>query len=181
MDRYTYELVHKAVGTAKRISPPYCGPYALCEKAKILLNPVNCGTQEGCIKGFYQRILRIKHITYNADLPDEILRQVLWHEIGHAFLHSNERCFDTSFLNSRETKELQANLFAAEIQVDDDCVQEALMVGSTFERAARELDIPEEILDFKLRMMVYRGYRLPEVPTYTASTYLRGNKICSPY
>ena len=56
---------------------------------KILLLAEAMGNFPKACKGFYLCKARQQVITLNSDLPVELQRIILMHEIGHAVLHRN--------------------------------------------------------------------------------------------
>ena len=62
-------------------------PVRLAKAMKIIDSYKPLGTDSGCIKGFFIITNRIKHITINSDLPEELQKVILAREIGHAVLH----------------------------------------------------------------------------------------------
>ena len=68
--------------------------------------------------------------------------------------------------------EKDANLFAAEYLLHDDDVLETLNADNTFFSSAAQLRVPVELLDFKFRLMKWRGYKLVEPPISARSNFL---------
>lgn len=92
-----------------------CGtrsPYELCKKLDITIMYRDIGE----IKGFFTKALNKKYIVVN-ELLDEISQElVLCHELGHAYLHSNEEAlFLKAGLGYSNVFEDEANLFAVEL------------------------------------------------------------------
>ena len=73
--------------------------------------------------------------------------------------------------------EKDANLFAAEFLLDDDDVLNALNADNTFFSAAAQLYVPIELLDFKFRVMKWKGYKLVEPPIMSRSNFLRDIEV----
>ena len=98
-------------------------------------------------------------------MPEEVQRIILAHEIGHAVLHkeqlANLKAFHDFALYDTATRyEYEANLFAAELLLDDEEVIGKLNEDSFFFGAARELYVPPELLDFKFRILKTKGLTL---------------------
>ena len=151
-------------------------PYRLCEAMAIKLIRASLGTAPDAIKGFFLESHRIKTITINADLPEAIQRIITSHEIGHAVLHCNtgiHAFHDFSLFDESVAFEKDANLFAAEYLLDDEDVFETLNADATFFTAAAMLKVPAELLDFKFRLMKWRGYKLVEPPIRSQSCFLK--------
>ena len=90
-----------------------------------------------------------------------IQRVILAHEIAHSVLHAN---ITAAFH--------EANLFAAELLLSDDCVLNALNEDQFFFQAAKALYVPAELLDFKFRVMKRKGYKL-ESPIVSHGNFLK--------
>ena len=69
--------------------------------------------------------------------------------------------------------EKDANLFAAELLLEDDEVLQALNEDNTFFTAASMLNVPAELLDFKFRVMKWKGYKIVEPPIISRSNFLK--------
>lgn len=80
--------------------------------------------------------------------------------------------FDESSMMEKE-----ANLFAAEFLMDDRDVLCALNRDTTFFTAAAMLRVPAELLDFKFRVMKWKGYKLIEPPITASSKFLRDMEV----
>ena len=139
-------------------------PFRLAKAMKIMIRLVPMGFYEGCCKGFFMVHRRMKHITINSDLPEELQRIVLAHEIGHAVLHPGDAAIaafhEITMFDDTKVKEYEANIFAAEMLLKDEDVLEALNGDMFFFQAARALFVPAELLDFKFRVMKRKGYKL---------------------
>ena len=105
------------------------------------------------VKGFFIRSSRVKVITINSDLPETVRRFILAHELGHAVLHGNSGCstfHDVTLYDDSSATEKEANLFAAELLMNDEDVLTMINHDGTFFSAAAVLGVPMELLDFKL-------------------------------
>lgn len=80
--------------------------------------------------------------------------------------------FDESSMMEKE-----ANLFAAEFLMDDRDVLRALNRDTTFFSAAAMLRVPAELLDFKFRVMKWKGYKLIEPPINANSNFLHDIEV----
>lgn len=123
--------------------------------AKVWLRPL------GGLKGFYVFENEKRYIVINNQL-DEITRRVVCaHELGHDMLHRELSAGgireNTMFLESNKT-EREANLFAAEMLLTDRSVLSELEYISSPEAAAYELNVPLELLEYKLEILNHKGY-----------------------
>ena len=123
---------------------------------------------------------RIKTITVNSDLPEIIQKIIVAHELGHAMLHrtSSVQAFhEVVMYDSSSIKEKEANLFAAELLLEDGEVLEALNQDVTFFSAAAQLRVPMEMLDFKFRLLKWKGYKMLEAPIQVNSNFMRNMEV----
>ena len=155
-------------------------PFRLCHDMGIILLPQALGKAPDAIKGFFLENRRIMTITVNSDLPEVIQRIIVAHEIGHAKLHrkSGIHAFhEVGLFDESSFMEQEANLFAAEFLLDDQDVLETLNSDSTFFAAASRLRVPMELLDFKFRVLKWKGYKLIEPPITAQSNFLRDMEV----
>lgn len=113
-------------------------------------------------KGFSLIHSRIPVIVLNAALPEDLLPVVLAHEIGHSVLHKELAALrgshDFDLFGMKDQYEFEANVFAAELLLENDQVLEVLNQDVTFFGAAQLLCVPPELLDFKFRVLKHQGY-----------------------
>ena len=151
--------------------------FKICKALDINIINYPIGKHETAVKGFYTVINRIKMITVNSDLPDEIQRVVIAHELGHSILrHRNNgicRFHEYTLFDDTDMLEYEANIFAAELMLSDEAVLEVLNSDTSFFTAASVLKVPPEILDFKFRMLKRLGYKFADPPIYSKSNFLK--------
>ena len=155
-------------------------PFKLCKAMGIILLLQPMGKHEGAIKGFYMKCKRIRTITVNGDLPEIIQKIIVAHELGHATIHagSGVHAFhDIALFDQATEMEREANLFAAEYMLEDEEVLDALNQDTTFFSAAAMLRVPMEMLDFKFRMMKWKGYKLIEPPIHARGDFMRNMEV----
>lgn len=142
---------------------------------KVLFAPM--GKSIECCKGFYLTHSRIKTMTINSDLSSDFQRIICSHELGHAVLHNKQagvKAFhDFGLFDTASTFEYEANIFAAELLLEDEDVIERLNDDLSFFQAASELRVPAEILDFKFRTMKWKGYKIREAPLLSPGNWLK--------
>ena len=134
-------------------------PFRLCSAMDIMLIFRSMGNNPNAIKGFFLESKRIRTITVNDDLPLVIQKVIV-------FTFHDLRLFDESSLAEKE-----ANLFAAEYLLSDEEVLDVLNRDTTFFTAAAKLTVPVELLDFKFRIMKWKGYKLSEPPMESRSDF----------
>jgi Zn-dependent peptidase ImmA (M78 family) len=170
------EYISKEV---KRIRKKYAekDPYNLCRAMKIELIPAPMGTDSKACKGFYLQQSRKQAIVINDDLPEELQRIILSHEIGHAVLHrkaSGIKSFhDFALFDETSVYEYEANIFAADFLMEDEEVLDLLNGDISFFGAATQLNVPAELLDFKFRVLKRKGYKVIDPPIKTNSDFLK--------
>lgn len=155
-------------------------PFKLCEEMSIILMPKCWGTDEDCIKGFFVTQNKCKLIAYNSDLPEPMQNMIIFHEIGHSVLHSDRNASgfsDVLMFDKNSVTENEANLFAAEYMLSDEEVLEVLDENITFFTAAAMLNVPYELLDFKFRIMKWKGYPIKDAPVISRSNFLKNINI----
>ena len=175
----TYEEINAAVNTlVKKFDER--DPFKLCRAMGIVLLFQSLGTAPDAIKGFFLESKRIRTITVNCDLPEVIQRIIVAHELCHAEYHrkSGIHAFhEVAMFDQTSAFEKDANLFAAELLLEDKDVLEVLNQDTTFFSAAAAMCVPAELLDFKFRVMKWKGYKLIEPPTNARSNFLRNMEV----
>ena len=171
----TYALICEAV---ERLKKKYkeTDLFKLCTAMGIIVIPMSLGTGADAIKGFFMEKSRIKTITVNSDLPMIIQKIIIAHEIGHAVLHKTKAVHafhEVALFDSSSRMEKEANLFAAELLMEDDDVLEMMNSDTTFFSAAASLNVPMELLDFKFRLMKWKGYKMVQAPIESRSNFLK--------
>ena len=94
-------------------------PFELMDILGIELFRHPLGKRMGC----YMLIQRTKCIFLNADIENEYMERIVAaHELGHAILHPKINCYflRNYTLYSKDTHEIEANKFAAELLLPDD-------------------------------------------------------------
>lgn len=152
-------------------------PYEICKAMNIQVMARPMGKNPLSCKGFFMVNSRCKLIMLNSDLPEEIQRIILVHELGHASLHSSSTLsafHDFAYFDNTGRMEYEANIFAAEFLLEDAEVIAALEEGEDFFHAANYLQVPPELLDFKLRILQRQGVEI-NAPHIAQSNFLRRN------
>ena len=114
------------------------------------------------LKGMYIIIKRNRFIFVNANLDEYEQRVIIAHELGHDTLHrefAKEKALQEFMLYDMSTRpEYEANVFAAEILLDDNEVFELAQEGFTEQQIASELYTDVNLLLIKMQQMNKRGY-----------------------
>ena len=175
----TYAEICESVERIKR-KYDESDPFRLCRAMGIKVLFQSMGTRPTAIKGFFLECKRIRTITINSDLPEVIQKIIVAHELGHAVNHrkSGIHAFhEVAMFDQTSQMEKDANLFAAELLLDDQEVLECLNSDATFFSAAAALYVPIELLDFKFRVMKWKGYKIIEPPINARSNFLRDLEV----
>lgn len=139
-----------------------CGTSNPFEIAKELGIMVRLSSDFKTLCGMYTIIKGVRVVILNDNLSDLEQRAVMAHELGHDQLHREmaERGALQDFMlyDMSLRPEYEANMFAADLLLDDDRVLELGSVyGYTKEQIAAELGVDAELVEIKLKSM--RGRR----------------------
>ncbi|MCL2703952.1 MAG: ImmA/IrrE family metallo-endopeptidase [Defluviitaleaceae bacterium] len=115
------------------------------------------------LKGMYQIIARNRFIILNANLCERDQRTVCAHEIGHDRFHrdwaKSGALQDFMFHDMSLRPEREANIFAAEVLIDDDAILQAAGYGYSIEMIAAELQADTNLVLIKLDGLARQGYK----------------------
>lgn len=146
--------------------------YELCDCLGIVIRRVDLGRK---LKGFFFYQSRIANIVIDINLNSVLERILIAHELGHAILHKEIAMMkgfqEMEVFDSTDYTENEANLFAAELQLEDYEVLEQLESHSFFQ-AAQALYVPAALLDYKFRAMCDKGL-LNRTMDYRQSKFLK--------
>lgn len=116
----------------------------------------------GSLKGFYICENDCRYIVINEDLDSVTAAVVCAHEFGHDMLHRELSGGgireNTLFLGNNKT-EREANLFAACILIPDEEILEELSDKNSIGAVASCLNLPAELVKFKLEVLNFKGYK----------------------
>lgn len=151
-------------------------PFELCDDLDIRIRYKDLGT---AIKAYYFYQFRIKNIVLNTRSGRIVQKILCAHELGHALLHGELAAMrgfqELEMFDMTSRTEYEANLFAAELLIDDNELLELLNNSEkSFFGVAKELYVPAELLDFKFRILKSKGYHL-EAPYIAQADFLKGN------
>ena len=130
------------------------------------------------LKGFYRVIKRNRFIFLNAKNSPRLNRIVCGHELGHDLLHrefAEENVMDKfSVCDSSSRREYEANLFLAELLLQDGQMLERIESGMDVGAIARDTESDVSLVALKCESMIRRGYDL--VPQGYDAAFLKGAK-----
>ena len=125
-------------------------------------------------KGAFSLMLNVPFIFINNNLSDEMKRIVCAHELGHAMLHrkicqkrKNQTIYEYEIFDIRNSTEYEANIFAANLLIDEDEMNEYISYGYDIVQTARAMNLNVNLLLIKQHEMNGRGkmlYKLPDLP-----------------
>lgn len=135
-------------------------PYEILSNLKAVVTEKN---EYSALKGFCLIHNHGAHVLINGALDDVTKRIVAAHELGHLVLHKQEllanALFDAALCSTDTKQEFEANLFAADLLLDDEAVLSHCneMSPDVFSMARILWTLPE-LLNLKLLSMKKRGY-----------------------
>lgn len=147
----------------------------VCDAMGIRISRQSMGTSAGSCKGFFLIHSRRKIAVINHDLEMPVQEVILAHELAHCVLHADSRIrafHEVSYLDETDSLEREANIFAAEFLVDDGELFEVLQQDQDFFAVASTLQVPPELLDFKLRLLNQQGHQV-QAPYIAKADFLR--------
>lgn len=124
------------------------------------------------LKGYCFLSNRIFYVGISGCLPEEEKKVVAAHELGHIVLHkkllSVAPMHDTMLYRMSDKTEYEANLFAADLLLDDeDVLNASCEEDQDYFSLCRKLYVSPELMSFKLFSLIRRGHdalRLPLEP-----------------
>ena len=151
-------------------------PYELCDALGVRIRYKDLGTD---IKAYYFYQSRIRNIVLNTQISEAVQRILVAHELGHDRLHRDIAMLkgfqEIDLFDMALPTEYEANLFAAELLIDDNELLDILNDENTsFFNTAKELYVPAALLDFKFRVLKHKGYRI-EAPYIANSDFLKND------
>ena len=165
--------------TVEKLSRKYQtrDPRELCAALGVRIRLKDLGTS---IKAYYFYHSRIRNIVLNSRVSEPIRAILVAHELGHDRLHKKIAMLkgfqEVELFDMARPAEYEANIFAAELLIDDKELLELLNDSDkSFFDVARELNVTAPLLDFKFRVLKHKGYSI--VAPYIASGDFLKNDI----
>jgi Zn-dependent peptidase ImmA (M78 family) len=125
-------------------------------------------------KGAFSLMLNVPFIFINNNLSDEMKRIVCAHELGHAMLHrklcrqrKNQTIYEYEIFDIRSSTEYEANIFVANLLIDEREMNEYMSYGYDIVQTARAMNLNVNLLLIKLHEMKDNEallYTLPDLP-----------------
>lgn len=142
-----------------------CGtrdPYQITKDLGIKIVLCNFAKQRGA----YKVIMQNRFIFLNQNLSPIEKRIVLFHELGHDALHRREAVDVGGFqefeiFNMADKRmEYEANVFAAQLELDDDEFLEYSKRGYDIQQIASAMNSDINLIALKADTLILQGYRL---------------------
>ena len=154
------QSIHEAVGQlAKRHGTR--DPFRLAHALGIHILRVDSLNR---LKGFYRVIERNRFIFLNAKNTPRMNRIVCGHELGHDLLHrefAEENIMDEfAVCDYSSRREYEANLFLAELLLEDEEMLGCIEDGMDVRAIARATATDPSLVGIKCESMIRRGYAL---------------------
>lgn len=134
-------------------------PQTILQERNVTLIPFKEKTK---LLGMYTIILRNKFVFYNPYVDKRILNMVFAHELGHDVYHSHlaksKEIIEYELFNITSTTELEANIFAAHLLIDEDELMEHILLGENYEALASTFNVNINLMIFKLNEMYRMDY-----------------------
>lgn len=147
-------------------------PFVIADENSIIIKYINAFKT---LKGMYTVIKRNKFIFINANLPEEIQKVVCAHEIGHDTIHSfmaeMGAVSETTLFDTKNSFEFEANVFAAELLIDDNLALAMARDGMSISDIASSLCLDKNIVEIKFLSLQRRGNKI-NVPFSFKSSFL---------
>ncbi len=140
-------------------------PFVICEVLDYKLHYIDLHPK---LKAYYFYQSRINNIVIDENIMELFRPILIAHELGHGTLHRKVAMMsgfqELELLEKRADKpmEYEANLFAAELLLEDNSVLETLNEYTFFETASI-LNVPAALLDFKFAILKTKGYRINDM------------------
>ena len=137
-------------------------PFELCSALGVDVHYMDLGLGA---KAFYVCNHRVRNVVLNSRVSKVVQRVLLAHELGHDRLHQDiptiKQFRKVDAISMAVSAEYEANLFAADLLIDDDELLNLLYYDDrTFYTIARELLVPYPLLEFKLRILKHKGHNI---------------------
>ncbi len=120
------------------------------------------------LKAFYYIMLDVPYVVMSDRLEESELPVIAAHELGHHILHrqfaEDAPLREFGLYDMRSQPEREANLFAAELLIDDEVLQSLIREENDYFKISALLGVPPELLSFKLNSLNKRegsAYRIP--------------------
>ena len=132
-------------------------PKEILEGRGVFIIPFTSPTT---ILGMYKIIMRNRFVFYNPFVDERIINMVLAHELGHDIYHKKEAkdgVAEYELFDINTEMEIEANIFAAHLLLDENKKKEEKKKGYTYQQLASLYDVNVNLMIFKLNEMHRMG------------------------
>jgi Zn-dependent peptidase ImmA (M78 family) len=133
-------------------------PFDICNTIGIEIVYADIGS----LKGMYTCIKRNRFIVINQNLNIHMKRMVCAHELAHDQLHrtvsSSSWIKDSDLYLSDTKREHEANIFVAELLVDESSLIELIHQKKSINEIAKILFVDPTLVSLKVRLLIEKGY-----------------------
>lgn len=149
-----------------------CDPFFLAQELGIIVEYKDIGS----LKGLYFNMNDFKCIVINTEVDSVTARVVCAHEIGHSQLHQGQGAsffndYDLDTKKQKASREIEANLFTAELLISDEDFIEMARNKYTLSQIAIKHGVHDEIVILKAKNLNAGGEQF-NIPFETKSDYL---------
>lgn len=134
-------------------------PKIILKERGVYLIPFSSKTK---LLGMYKIIKRNRYVFYNTYVKEHIQNMVLAHELGHDMYHKKEaskkELVEYQLFDINGPMELEANIFAAHLIIDDAELMDFIKEGYTYDQLAMQFKVNVNLIIFKLNEMQRLGY-----------------------
>ncbi len=114
------------------------------------------------LKGVYKVINGSSFIILNQNNGEKLNKIVCAHELGHHVLHrelaKDGMISESVIYDMSRQRELEANLFACQLLLDDETVAEHIKEGFDIEKIAKLTETDPNLIALKCSFLVNQGY-----------------------
>lgn len=114
------------------------------------------------LKGVYKVINGVGFIILNQNDCEEINKLVCAHELGHHVIHrefaENNMIRESVIYDLSRKYELEANVFAAQLLIDDKVIIEYIKEGFDIEKIAKLTETDPNLIAIKCSLLINQGY-----------------------
>lgn len=132
-------------------------PRSILEERGVHLIPFKEDTK---LLGMYKIILESRFVFYNPNVDYRILNMVFAHELGHDIYHqanAKKTLVEYEIFDIKSEMEIEANIFAAHLLLDEKKLMEDIVEGYTYNELASMHDVNVNLMIFKLNEMHRMG------------------------
>lgn len=115
----------------------------------------------GNLKGYYYYQSRMKYIVINKNISEDLKPVICAHELGHDRLHlhfaKNFAIREFGLFDMSSKPEHEANIFAAELLVDETSFLELILEGNTYSDISSIMNMPVKIIKLKAELIKHKN------------------------